>query len=128
MGRRLTAAEETQLLKDAVREAHEAMQGLADLLRQARELAANLTADYQAYHDREIKELANALATEQNQAARDLNASVERARIMIKNQIMAGEARFDADTRTVVIRFGDGCFDDRVPPPYPEVAPKETQQ
>lgn len=128
MGRRLTPSEEAQQLRQATREAHEAMQGLADLLRQARELAANLTTDYQAYHDRELKELANALAIEHNQVSRDLNASIAEARLIISNQIMAGEARFDADTSTVVISWGNGAFDDQLPPPYPDVPPKEKTQ
>lgn len=126
MGQRLTPEQEAQRLRQATREAHEAMQGLKDLLRQAKDLAANLTTDYQAYHDRELKELANALAIEHNQVARDLNESIETARRLITEQIMAGEATFDAVTSTVVIRFGNGAFDQNVPLPYPEIASKET--
>jgi F0F1-type ATP synthase membrane subunit b/b' len=128
MGNRPTPSEEVQQIRQATREAHEAMQGLADLIRQARELAANLTTAYQAYHDRELKELANALAAEHNQISTDLNASVERARIMISTQIMAGVAVFDQNTSTVSIRFGQGRFDDQQPLPYPEVTTKETDQ
>lgn len=128
MGHRLSASEEVQQLRQATREAHEAMQGLRDLLRQARDLAANLTADYQAYHDRELKELANALNIEHNQASRDLNASIETARNMIANQIMAGKAVFDAKTSTVVISWGTSAFDDHVPPPYPDLTPREKHQ
>lgn len=125
MGHRLTPEQEEQRLRQATREAHEAMQGLADLLRQARELAANLTADYQAFHDREMKELANALAVEHRQVSADLNTSIETARTMISNQIMAGEAVFDAVTSTVRISWGLGRFDDTQPNPYPEAGTKE---
>jgi F0F1-type ATP synthase membrane subunit b/b' len=104
------------------------MQGLADLLRQARELAATLTASYQEYHDRELKELANALAIEHRQISADLNTRIEQTRIMIVDQIMAGEAVFDAVTSTVRISWGNGAFDANVPLPYPEVAPKEKHQ
>jgi uncharacterized protein (DUF433 family) len=101
------------------------MQGLRDLLREARQLTLTLTADYQAYHDNELKQLSNALSIEQNQAARDLNEAIENARILITDQIMAGEAVFDAKTSTVIIRFGAGAFDPNILLPYPEVTPKE---
>lgn len=127
MGHRPTPSEEEQRLRQATREAHEAMAGLRDLLREVRALTVNLTADYQAYHDNELKELANALTIEQNKAAADLNASIERARIMINDQIMAGEAVFDKRTQTVAIRWGLGGFDPNIPLPYPEVTPKETR-
>ena len=128
MGHRLTPEQEAQRLRQATREAHEAMQGLTDLLRQAKELAANLTADYQAFHDRELKELANALAIEHRQVSADLNTSIETARTMISNQIMAGEAVFDAVTSTVRISWGLGRFDDTQPVPYPEAGIKEIPQ
>lgn len=128
MTRRPELSEEEQRLRQATREAHEAMKGLRDAIREACHLAANLTADYQAYHDREMKQLANALTTEQNQVSRDLNASIEHARIMIRDQIMTGEAVFDRHTSKVTIRFGAGKFDDNQPFPYPEVTPKETPQ
>lgn len=125
MNRRATLTEEEQRLRQATREAHEAMAGLRDLLRQTRTLAATLTRDYQAYHDQELKSLANALVIEHNQVSADLNDSIEQARIMIRDQIMAGEAVFDRETSTVRISFGPGKFDDNQPLPYPEVTPKE---
>jgi F0F1-type ATP synthase membrane subunit b/b' len=128
MGHRLTPSEEAQQLRQATREAHEAMQGLYDAIRTAEKLTPQLTADYQAHHERELKQVANALSIEQNNAARDLNASIERARLLIREQIMAGKAVFDVTTQTVTITFGDGGFDDHQPPPYPEVTPKETTQ
>ena len=104
------------------------MQGLTGLLRQAKDLAATLTRDYQAYHDREMKELANALATEHRQVAADLNSSIETARTMISNQIMAGEAVFDAATSTIRISWGRGAFNDTQQDPYPEAGRKALPQ
>lgn len=127
MGHRLTPTEEAQQLRQATREAHEAMQGLADLLKQARELAATLTREYQEYHDRELKELANAITIEHNQISRDLNIAITEAKTMISNQIMSGVATFDPHTSTVTIRWGRGAFAEDQPPPYPEVAPRKAQ-
>lgn len=126
MGHRLTPSEEAQQIRQATREAHEAAQQLKDLLKEARLLTATLTTEYQAYHDREIKELGNALAIEHNQASADLNTAIEQARIMIVNQIMTGSAVFDRSTSTVTISWGAGKFDDHQPLPYPEVTAKES--
>lgn len=128
MGHRLTPEQEVQQLRQATREAHEAMQGLADAIREANLLAPRLVADFEATHAREIKQLSNYFTQESNKASADLNAAIEQARTMIVNQIMAGEAVFDADTRTVAIRFGEGSFDSQVPLPFPsEKTWKETQ-
>lgn len=127
MGHRLTPSEEAQQIRQATREAHEAAQQLKDLLREARLLAATLTTEYQAYHDRELKELANALIAEHNQASADLNTAIEQARIMIVNQIMTGSAVFDRSTSTVTISWGAGKFDDQQPPPYPGDYLKESR-
>lgn len=126
MGRKPDLSQEEQRLRQATRDAHEAAQHLADVIREARILTATLTASYQDYHDQEIKSLSNALAIEHNQAARDLNQAIENAKIMIKDQIMAGEAVFDATTRTVAIRFGAGAFDDNQPLPYPHLTDRTT--
>lgn len=128
MGHRITPSEEAQQLRQATREAHEAAQQLKDLLKQVRQLAADLERSYQEYHDRELKELANALAIEHRQISADLNTSIKQARIMISNQIMAGEAVFDRATSTVTISWGGGRFDDNVPLPYPEVTPERNHQ
>lgn len=128
MGHTLTPSEEAQQLRQATREAHEAMQGLSDLLRQVKQLHPTLVADFEAVHDREIKLLSNFLNEESNRLAADLNRHVDAAKQMISDQIMAGEAVFDRDTATVRIRFGSTKFDDQTPLPYPEVTPKETKQ
>lgn len=128
MGKPLTASEETALLKDTVRQAHEVLKDLKNAIRQADRLADRLVADFEAIHHREIKQLSNYFVEESNRAAADLNAAVENARLMIKDQIMTGEAVFDRNTATVSISFGSGAFDDQVPPPYPHLAVKETDQ
>jgi F0F1-type ATP synthase membrane subunit b/b' len=128
MGRKLTPDEETRALRELIREAHEATQALRAAIREAAQLSATLTQEYQRYHDRELKQLANALTVEHNQVSADLNASVERARIMISEQIMAGKAVFDADTSTVTVSWGNGAFDDQQPLPYPEATLQEKTQ
>lgn len=119
MGRKLTASEETALLQQTVRDAHEATQALNAAIKEAGLLAPRLVADFEATHAREIKQLSNYFTEESNKASADLNAAVEQAMTMIVNQIMAGEAVFDADTRTVAIRFGASRFDSDVPLPFP---------
>ena len=128
MGRQPTAREEVQQLRQATREAHEAAQQLKDAIREARALAPTLVADFEATHHREIQQLSNFFTEESNQQSANLNHAVEQAREIITNQIMSGEAVFDRHTSTVTIRFGAGRFDDAVPPPYPQVAPKESTQ
>lgn len=125
MGRRPTPSEEEQRLRQATREAHEAIQGLNDAIREARQLTATLVADYQAAHNREIAQLSNALQIEHNQAARQLNQTVEQARIMIRDQIMAGRAVFDVTTQTVTISWGAGAFSENEPLPYPHLPARE---
>jgi hypothetical protein len=128
MGKQLTPEQETEILKQTIREAHEAIKDLANLVRQAQAFTRHLLTDYQDYHDREMKQLANALTVEYNQVSHDLNISIDHAKQMIMKQIMSGEAVFDAATSTVAIRWGLGAFDENVPLPYPDALPKETTQ
>lgn len=120
MGRRLTASEETALLQQTIREAHEATQALNDAIRAANLLSPRLVADFEATHQREIKQLSNFFTEESNSASADLNAAIEQARQMIANEIMAGEAVFDRETMTVSIKWGGMAFDSQVPLPFPE--------
>jgi len=119
MGKRLTANQETALLQQTIREAHEATQALRDVIREATRIASRLVADFEETHHREIAELSNFFTQESNRASADLNAAIEQARVMITKQIMHGKAVFDAHTRTVTIEFGTGRFDDQVPLPFP---------
>ncbi len=128
MGRKLSPQEEAVVLSDLIRQAHEAMQGLRDVIRTADAITPNLVAQYEASHHREIKQLSNHLFEQSNRVAADLNTQIEQARVMITDQIMAGEAIFDRHTSTVIIKFGPGAFDDQQPLPYPEVTPKERDQ
>lgn len=121
-------SEEEQRLRQATREAHEAMQGLASLLRQARELAPVLVSEFEQVHHREIMQLSNHLTAESNRHASQLNAEVERARDFIWRQLMAGEAKFDRHAGTVTIRWGAGKFEDNQPAPYPQVTTREDNQ
>lgn len=125
MGRRLTASEETQLLQQTIREAHEATQALNQAIKEANLLATRLVDDFQAIHDREIKSLGNTLQIEMNQQSADLNQAVTKAREMVLQQMSATELRYDKTTNTVRLLFPEWKFDDHVPIPYPEIVPKE---
>lgn len=128
MGHRPSASEEVQQLRQATREAHEAMRDLLAAIREARALEPGLIAQFEAVHQREIRQLSNYFTEESNQQSANLNAAVERAREIITNQIMSGEATIDRHTSMITIRFGPGKFDDQVPPPYPHATPKEDHQ
>lgn len=128
MGKRLTASEETALLQQTVREAHEATQALLAAIKEAGLLAPRLVADFEATHHREMAQLSNHFTQESNRASADLNAAIEQARKMIADQIMSGKAVFDRHTSTVTISWGEGAFDSGVPLPFPnEQIWKETQ-
>lgn len=128
MGKPLSASEETRLLKDTIREAHEATQALWTAISVASKLTPDLVGQFEAAHTREVHLLSNYFQSEMNRQAAELNAAIEQAKEIIKNQIMAGEAIFDRHTSTVTIKFGAGVFDAAIPMPYPEVTTKETDQ
>ena len=128
MGHRPTASEEVQLLRQATREAHEAIQELRAVIREARALAPGLVSDFETVHQREVQLLSNHFNEESNRHAAQLNADIERARDMIMNDIMSGELVLSADKREVRLRLGPYRFDDRQPPPYPRVTKKEDHQ
>lgn len=125
MGRKLTASEETALLQQTIKAAHEATQALNDAIRQATRLAPQLVSDFEDTHRREIELLSNYMTAEANRHAAALNAEVEQARRMINDQIMSGKAVFNRHTSTVTITWGPGSFNDSQPPPYPLVAQRE---
>ena len=128
MGHRPSASEEVQQLRQATREAHEAMQDLLAAIRQARALEPGLVAQFEAVHQREIQQLSNFFTEESNRQSANLNHAVEQARKIITDQLMSGEAVLDRHTSKVTIRFGPGKFDDAVPPPYPQAPKKEGHQ
>lgn len=124
MGKRLSASEEADLLKQLIREAHEATQALNAAIKAANLLAPRLVDDYQATHEREIKQLANVLQIEMNQQASDLNDAVNHARDAIREHIMASEMIADVDAGTVRLLFPPLKFDDHVPIPHEQTPPK----
>lgn len=128
MGHRLSASEEAQLLRQATREAHEAIKDLRAAIREARALEPALVSEFEAVHQREIALLSNHIAEESNRHAAALNADIERARDMIWNQVMSGELVLSADKREVRLILGTARFDANQPPPYPEFNKEEGHQ
>ena len=96
------------------------------MIKEAKELKATLVPDFERIHATEIAQLSNFFTTEANRHATELNADILRARRMIEEQIMAGEAVFDRRSETVVIRWTGPAFDDQQPLPYPHLPAKET--
>ena len=125
MGHHPSASEEVQQLRQATREAHEAMQDLLAAIREARALAPSLVDEFQRIHTGEIRQLSNYFTSESNRQAASLNADIRHAREMIFNQIMAGELVLDPVRNVVFLRLGDVAFDDHQPVPYPTIPPKE---
>jgi len=128
VGHRLSASEEAQLLRQATREAHEAVKDLRSAIREARALQPALVSEFEAVHQREIDQLSNHIAEESNRHAAALNADIERARDMIWNQVMSGELVLSADKREVRLILGAVRFDANQPPPYPEFNKEEGHQ
>lgn len=125
MGRKLTPTEEVTALRDLIRQAHEVTQGLNAAVKEAKSLAPDLTRKFEQHCDMEIKDLSNKMVIDSNRAAANLNANIEEARRMITEQIMQGEAIFDATQGVVRISFGAMRFDDAQPLPYPEVTSRK---
>lgn len=125
MGHRPTPDQEQQALRDATREAHEALQGLYDAIREANALTLTLVSSFEATHEREIKLLSNHLAAESNRISAQLNDQITTSKKMIMNEIMNGELVFDPATSTVRLQLGAVKFDDQQPLPYPDTTTKE---
>jgi F0F1-type ATP synthase membrane subunit b/b' len=125
MGRRPTPAEEAAAVKAAVREAHEAIQELRDLLKQARQLTPSLMQRFEYQANKEIKEMSNWVTSESNRHAADLNASVGQARSMIMEAITHANLTLNPETGLFTLKFPAIEFDDQVPPPYPAKPRKE---
>jgi hypothetical protein len=125
VGHRLTASEETALLRATIRQAHEATQELQAAIKEARLLAPRLVADFEALHLREMTQLANHFQSEMNRQAANLNESVDTARAAILQQLTASEMVLDNTSGMVRLLFPTGKFDDRIPLPHPQVTPEE---
>lgn len=128
MGHRLSASEETELLRATVREAHAALSALRTEIRAAERIAPSLVQEFEKLHQREMEQLSNHMTAEGNRAAADLNTRVNEARDWILYQLTAQDLVLDPENRTVRLGFRAGRFDDQVPPPYPHRKPKETNQ
>jgi F0F1-type ATP synthase membrane subunit b/b' len=126
VGKRLSASEETELLRATVREAHETAQVLLAAIREARSLAPNLTADFEAHCHREMQQLSDHLNAEGNRIAADMNASIGEARQEITKQLTAAELVLDPGSNRATLVFNGGRFDDQVPPPRTYLHSKET--
>jgi hypothetical protein len=124
MVKRLSASEETELLRQTIREAHEATQALWDAIRAANLLAPTLTADFEAHANAEIMDLANRLQADMNEQSRQLNIAVANAREEIITQLALARPMIDPDTGIVSLIWPPGKFDDQVPLPYPQNPPK----
>lgn len=119
MGKKLTPAEEAEVLREVTREAHGVLKDLTAALREAKALAPKLVNEFQELHEREIRQISNYFTDESNRQAAQLNQSIDRARKAINEEIMAGEACFDPRTALITIRWGQCQFDDDAPLPYP---------
>lgn len=127
MVKRLSASEETELLRQTIREAHEATQALWDAIRAANLLAPTLVADFEATANTEIKDLSNQLQAEMNEQSRQLNQAVDNARDEIIHQLALSRPIIDPDTGIVSLIWPPGRFDDQIPLPYPQNPPKESK-
>jgi|SRR6267142_3937229 len=126
MGRKLTPDEETQALRQLIREAHEATQGLYAAIKAASALEPGLVDRFQAAADSEFRQLSNYLQQEMNHQSVELNAAVGAARAEILRQLTAAEMVLDRESNTVRLLFKGGRFEDDTPIPYPNTTPKES--
>lgn len=128
MGRKPDLTAEEQRLRDTIRIAHEAIQELRAAIREARALEPRLVEQFEATHHREIQQLSNYFQTEMNRQSAELNTAVRAARVEITDQLAMAELVIDRDTKQARLLFSGSKFDDQIPLPYPELAPKETDQ
>ena len=128
MAKRLSASEETELLRQTIREAHEATQGLWDAIRAAQRLQPELTEKFERHANREIRDLANNLQEQFNRQSGEMNQAVSQAKELILQHLLASELALDKNTGTVRLLFPPLKFDDHYPIPYPDNPPKESHQ
>src|SRR6266852_6598293 len=123
MGKRLTTNEETQLLRDTIRQAHEATQAPRAAIKEANALSPALVEKFNDLHKREMHQLSNHINAESNRAAAELNIAVEAARQEVIPQLMLADLVLDPDAGVVRVLFNGGRFDDQQPVPYPNHQP-----
>lgn len=117
MGRRLTASEETQLLREVTRDAHAATKDLRAAIAEARALTPGLVTAFEQHHAREMQVLSDHINTEANRLAALLNESIDTARDVITDALTARELVLDPDNGVIRLMFGGSHFDDHVPSP-----------
>lgn len=120
MGRTLTPAEETELLRDTIRAAHETIKDLRKAIREAALLSDHLIARFETTANNQIRQLANWIQAEMNRHAASLNTDVAGARQEIVNQLAATYLEYDQDTGRIKLLFPAGAFDENVPLPHPD--------
>lgn len=125
MGRTPDIPDEIRVLRDVIREAHEAVKDLRSAIRDAQQLAPDLTKRFEEHANREMRDLDNHLQAETNRKAAELNAAVHIARDAIVNQLLITEMVLDPDTQSVSFHFPRMKFNDLEQLPHPEVLPKE---
>lgn len=117
MARRLTPAEEIQLLREVTRDAHAATKDLRHAIAEAHALTPVLVGAFEAHHAREMQALSDHLNDQANDVARQLNESVDTARQVIIQALTAQELVLDPDNRVIRLKFAPVRLDDNVPSP-----------
>lgn len=118
MGRKLTASEETRLLQDTVRAAHEALAALNAAIKQANQLQPTLVAEFEQRHQQETRQLTRFLQAEMNRHAAALNTDVDRARKQIVTALAASQLEYNEQDGTISLLFPNVRFNDNVPLPH----------
>lgn len=126
MGRKLTPSEEAHELRLIIRDAHEATKALHQAIRLAIRLEPDLVAEFQAIHNREIRQLETALQAEMNQASALLNQAVADARIEILRQLTLSEIVIDKMDGQFRVQFQGGVFDEHATPRKSQPLPGES--
>lgn len=125
MGHKPTPAEEIELLRETIRDAHAAIKDLRAEIRRADRLAPQLVEAFEQLHEREIEQLSNHMTAEANRQSALLNESVSQARQWILQQLTAQELVLDPANGVVLLNFPNRPLDDDVPLPYPQHQTKE---
>lgn len=110
MGRTRSTNEETRILQDTVRAAHEATKDLNAAIKVALALAPTLISEFEAVHQRETKLLVAFLEKQADDLASTLNIDVTNAREEILRQLSISEMVVDKETGALRIRFNGTRF------------------
>lgn len=125
MGKKLTPAEEAEVLREVTREAHGVLKDLTAALKEAKALAPKLIQEFEATHRREIDQLNKHMAAEIRRCADTINSGTKEAREFIVNYLMAGTATIDSHTGQAIISWNPGEI---TATSTPYVPPKQTPE